>query len=150
MYPVFLDLTGRLAVVVGAGPVGTRKRIGLRAAGTLVRVVCLEPAAAEEGVEWVTAAYDAAHLDGAFLAVAAATPEVNARVVADCRARGVLVCSASDPGTGDFITPAVHRLGPITLAVSTGGTAPGVAAALRDHLAAQLDPVWVERVEGGR
>lgn len=150
MYPVFLDLTGRLAVVVGAGPVGTRKRAALRAAGARVRVVCLEPGTPEDGVEWLTAAYDPSHLTGAFLAVAAATPEVNARVVADCRSAGVLVCSASDPPTGDFITPAVHRLGPITLAVSTGGLAPAVAAALRDHLATQVGPEWVERVEQGR
>jgi precorrin-2 dehydrogenase/sirohydrochlorin ferrochelatase len=140
MYPLFLDLSGRLAVVVGAGPVGRRKVAGLLAAGARVRVICLEEGSVEG--EWLREPYEARHLQGATLAFAAATAEVNARVVADARAAGVLVCDAGDGAAGDFHTPAVFRDGPIVVAVGTGGRAPGVAAALRDHLAGLIGPEW--------
>jgi siroheme synthase-like protein len=143
MYPVFLDLKDRLVVVVGAGPVGGRKVAGLLAAGARVKVVCLERAPIP-GVEWVTEPYRADHLDGACLVFAAVNREINAQIVADARARGVWVCDAADGANGDFHTPAIHRRGPLIVAVSTSGRAPAVAAALRDHLAAQIGPEWLQ------
>lgn len=146
MYPVFLDLNDRLVVVVGAGPVGGRKVAGLLAAGAKVRVVCLERAPIP-GVEWLTEPYRPEHLDGACLVFAAANAQVNAQVVADARARGIWVCDAADGSNGDFHTPAVHRRGPLVIAVGTSGRAPAVAVALRDHLAAQIGPEWLQRVQ---
>jgi len=145
MYPVFLDLKDRLVVVVGAGPVGGRKVAGLLAAGAKVRVVCLERAPIP-GVEWLSEPYRADHLDGACLVFAAANPQVNAQVVADARARGIWVCDAAAGSQGDFHTPAVYRRGPLVVAVGTTGLAPSIAAALRDHLAAQIGPEWLERL----
>ena len=111
MFPVFLDLTGRLAVVIGGGAVGQRKLAGLRAAGARVRVVCLEarPADLYPEIDWITGNYQASHLEGAALVLAAASPEVNARVVHDARSHGLWVMDAGDPGRGDFHVPAVLR-----------------------------------------
>lgn len=145
MYPLFLDLKNRLVVVVGAGPVGRRKIAGLLACGARVRVVCLE-SASTQGVEWWSEPYRESHLTGATLVFAAATTDVSAQVVRDARRLGVLVCNASDGTDSDFQTPAVFRSGPITVAVSTSGQAPSVAAALRDHLAQTIGPEWIEKV----
>ncbi len=41
-YPLLLDVAGRAVLVVGAGPVGTRRAIGLADAGALVTVVAPE------------------------------------------------------------------------------------------------------------
>jgi siroheme synthase-like protein len=145
MFPLFLDLTGRLAVVVGGGPVGRRKAAALRSAGARVRLVCLEDRPAEEtdpAVEWRTEPYHPAHLEGAALACAAGPREVNARVVADGRARGVWVNAASGPAAGDFLLPAVVRQGDFVLAVSTGGAAPGLARAVRRRLEEEFDEVF--------
>lgn len=144
MFPVTLDLAGRTVVVVGGGAVGRRKAVAAAAAGALVTVV--DPAGSP-GVTVRAEPYSPAHITGAALVFACATPEVNARVVADCRARGVWVNSATDPSAGDFTLPAVHAVGRLTLAVATDGASPALARRVRDRLAGQFDgafAAWVE------
>ena len=137
-YPIELDLRGRLAVVVGLGPVGLRKASGLVLAGA--RVVGVDPGRNEaiEGVEVVAEGYRADQLAGSSLVFAAATPIVNARVVVDARRLGIWANSASDPTSGDFTLPATWRDGPILLTVSTSGASPALAASLRDRAARAL------------
>src|SRR5262245_65841693 len=125
MFPVFLDLTGKRVVVVGGGAVGRRKARTARDAGAAVVIV--DPQApGEPGVAHLAEAYRAEHLIGACLVFAAATPEVNARVVADAKAAGVWVNSATDPQHGDCFLPAVVRRGGLTIAVGTGGASPAL------------------------
>jgi siroheme synthase-like protein len=145
MFPVFLDLTDRLAAVIGGGPVGRRKMAGLRDAGARVRLVCLEPRPVDlvdEGVDWLVESYVAHHLDGAVLVFAAGPAELNEHVVADARSRGIWVSSASDPQAGDFISPATIRSGPLLIAVSTGGTVPALARRIRERLQEQFDDTF--------
>src|SRR5262249_37370247 len=74
------------------------------------------------------------------LVFAAATEAVNREVVRDARAAGVWVNSASEPSAGDFMLPAAWRDGPLLVTVSTTGSSPALAAALRDRAAAALGP----------
>jgi len=148
MFPLFLNLTGRLAVVIGGGAVGRRKAHALLEGGADVRLVCLEgpSLALGAGIEWRTEAYRPDHLDGAALVFAAATPEINRQVVADARARGLLVNSATGPEECDFFLPATVRRGEFVLAVSTGGASPAVARAIRRRLEEQFDNAFGEWV----
>lgn len=148
-FPVSLALTGRRVVVVGGGAVGRRKALAARAAGAVVRVVAPEPRPADvpADVEWVAEPYRAGHLDDQTLVFAAAPTAVNASVVADATARQLWVCDSADPARGSFTTPAVGAVGPVTVAVDTGGAAPALARRLRDRIVDRLDPAiaaWAE------
>ncbi|MFN4257842.1 MAG: bifunctional precorrin-2 dehydrogenase/sirohydrochlorin ferrochelatase [Gemmataceae bacterium] len=144
-YPLFVDLTDRLCVVVGGGTVGLRKGAALRAAGARVRLVCLEarPETPEwQEVDWRREAYRPEHLDGAMLVVAAATPELNQRIVADAQQRGTWVNAADAPAAGTVYLPAVVRRGGFVLAVGTGGAAPALARQVRQRLEADYDEAF--------
>jgi siroheme synthase-like protein len=136
-YPIHVDVNGRSCLVVGLGSVGMRRALGLLEAGA--RVTGVDPnasgAAVPDGVDLRREPYCSEHLAGVHLAFAAATDDVNRRVVADARARGTWVNSASDPEMGDFSVPAVWRDGPITLSVGTGGASPALARALCNRAA---------------
>jgi precorrin-2 dehydrogenase/sirohydrochlorin ferrochelatase len=150
MLPLFLNVTGRLCVVIGGGPVGRRKARVLVEAGAVVRLVCLEPSPDDgdhSGLQWIRAPYQPRHLDGAMLVFAAASPEINRQVVADAQARGLLVNAATEPEGGDFFLPAVVRRGPLTIGIGTEGTAPALAAAMRLLVEEQLDPAFTRWAE---
>jgi siroheme synthase-like protein len=151
-YPLMLDIADRLVVIVGGGAVAARKAKGLLDCGA-TRVRCVSPAfgaGIPDGVERIEGRYGPRHLDGAALAFAATDdPAVNAAVVRDGRARGVLVnrADAVDDGEpGDFATPARWTDGAVSVTVSAGGS-PALAALIRDGVKANWDPRWTRMAE---
>ncbi|MEI6634798.1 MAG: bifunctional precorrin-2 dehydrogenase/sirohydrochlorin ferrochelatase [Chlamydiota bacterium] len=144
MYPVCLDLRGRLCVVAGGGGVAARKTRGLLAAGAEVRVVAKSACAglarlARAGkITLRRKACSLPDLRGAFLCIAATDdPEVNARVSSGARRRGVMVNVADAPELCDIFLPAVVTRGALRIAVSTGGGSPALAKQLREEIGAR-------------
>lgn len=140
LFPVFLKLEGRDVLVVGGGQVATAKATALLAAGARVRVVApevrleLERAAAEVSRR----PFEPSDLQGTWLAVAAATPEVNREVARCAEARRIFVNAVDDPRNASVYLGGVVRRDGVTLAVSTGGRAPALAGLLREALEALL------------
>jgi siroheme synthase-like protein len=149
-YMACLDLTGRRCVVVGGGSVGTEKVYGLLACGADVTVVSpeLHEDLRRVPITWRPRRYRERDLDGAFLVVAATEDRhVNERVHRDAEARGMLCNVADVPDLCNFILPAVHREGPIAIAVSTGGASPALAKRIRSDVAAAIGPRHAELAE---
>mgnify|MGYP001334069061 CR=1 FL=1 len=146
VYPLFVDLRDRLAVVVGAGSVGRRKMQGLLQAGARVRWVdplLAEQSCDESGVEPIGRTFVETDLAGALLVIACTdVPEVNRQVLQAARQRQILCCCADQPDPGDFIQPALFRRQNLQVAVSTGGTCPFLAQEIRDRLEQQVPDSW--------
>jgi siroheme synthase-like protein len=142
-YPAVLCLTALPCLVVGGGPLAARKAQGLLAAGALVTVVApeIDPAVDALEVHVERRPYEAG-MAGRFRLVITATgvPEVDRQVADDAERAGVFVNSADDPDNCTFYLPAVHRDGPVTVAVSTTGASPALAVWLRNRLAAAAGP----------
>jgi uroporphyrin-III C-methyltransferase/precorrin-2 dehydrogenase/sirohydrochlorin ferrochelatase len=160
LLPIFLNLNGRDVVLVGGGGVAAAKLHALIAAGARVRVVAptldadIERAGADAGpVGLVRRQFVDADLDGAWLVVAAATPEVNRQVAAAAEARRVFVNAVDDPANATaFLSGTIRRDG-VTLAISTNGDAPALTALVREALDALLPDdlgAWVERARRAR
>jgi siroheme synthase-like protein len=113
VYPIVMNVQGRLAVVVGGGTVAERKVAALLEAGAAVRVVSPELVPALEHlrdrgqITWEARRFEAATLEGATLAFAATDDDtVNAAVVTAARKRSILVNDAGKAERGDFATHA--------------------------------------------
>jgi precorrin-2 dehydrogenase/sirohydrochlorin ferrochelatase len=150
-YPLLLDVSDRLIVIVGGGEVAVRKAIGLLDAGAKrVRMIAPRGSAhMPDSVERIYDAYRREHLQSAGLVFAATDdPHVNVHVLRDARAMNILVCRAdADEGnSGDFATPAMLRRGPVLVTVSTGGS-PALAKMLRATIEGNLDPRFVTMAE---
>ncbi len=141
MLPLLLDVTGRRALVVGAGPVAARRISMLIEAGAQVRVVA--PQVSDEvvslGVPVERREFEASDVDGAWLVFACTdVAAVNAAVAAAAEANGTF-CVRADAATGGTArTPVVLRRDGITVAVN-GGDDPRRATLLRDAIAFGLD-----------
>lgn len=120
VYPIFLRLTGRRVLVVGAGPVAARRVTGLLAEGADVTVVAPEvsegfPSPVEQRD------FEPSDVDGVWLVQACATPEVNALVAAAARERFVWCIDAADADGSAAWTAVSVPAGPAQVAVSGGG-----------------------------
>src|SRR5438270_7580425 len=135
LYPAFLKLDGLPVVIVGGGTVAASKLDGLLAAGARVTVIAphVHPEIRARATVLETV-FRPAHLAGARWVVAAATPEVNREVAAAAAARGIFVNAVDDPEVATAYLGGVIRRGNVEIAISTGGTAPALAALLREAL----------------
>ena len=107
-FPLFVDLTGRAAVVIGGGTVGLRRAEVLRRFGADVTLISPRLCAPLEGVRHIPRPYQPGDLAGAFLAVAAADDgAVNAAAGREARERGVMFNRSDCPADCDFFFPAV-------------------------------------------
>ena len=134
MLPLVLNPTSIKVGLAGQGPARDRRTALLADAGVEARLL-------PETVP------DAA-LKGLQLLFVAGLAEGEARELAGrARALGVLVNVEDVLPLCDFHVPAIVRRGELLLTASTGGQVPGLARALREHLADEFGPEWTGRLK---
>ena len=159
LFPLFLKLAGRKVLVVGGGPVATAKVGALREAGAEIAVVApevgpeLADLASTGKISLVRRSFTAADLGGAWLVVAAATPDVNRGVAAAAESQRLFVLAVDNPSAASAYGAGALRRGGVTVAVSTDGRAPALAGLLREGLEAVLPEdleMWTAEAERQR
>jgi siroheme synthase-like protein len=153
MYLPLLFKNKLSCLFVGGGQVASRKIETLLEMPCDITIVApyLSGLAAEEvrkgSVHWLEREYARGDCKG-FQLIVAATPirEVNRRVSEEAREHGIPINVVDDPVLSTVIFPAVWRDKSLSVAVSTEGSAPFMAAEIRTFLAscAQGMGRWVE------
>jgi precorrin-2 dehydrogenase/sirohydrochlorin ferrochelatase len=140
--PICVEVKDRPIVMIGGGRIALQKLTTIMRYADTVTVIApsIDPRISSLPLRAVESAYEPSQLDGAFLVYACTDDrEVNRRVAADARSRGILVNVADDTEACAFVSPAVHTNGNLSVAVSSNGSAPRKARELRDHLIGVID-----------
>ncbi len=148
-FPISLRLHGKKVLLVGAGKIATGRLLQLIEAGAVVHVVAPEASpeisklAAEGAIHFFKRGFQAGDCEGASIVFSATDDkEVTLAVVAEARAKGILVNAADIPPLCDFYVPSFGRRGPVTVAVSTAGLAPGLSRAMKERALEAVGPEW--------
>lgn len=142
-FPLFINLSGKKALIVGGGKVAERKAgilQGFDAAVTLVSPTATPAirAAAQAGaIRLLTRDYQSDDMDGAALVIAATgDQDVDRRVHRDARRRGIPLNVADDPGLCTFFFPAVVHRSDFVIGVTTSGSYPALSKYARQRIEA--------------
>lgn len=155
LYPLFLNLQGRVCVVVGGNEMAEAKVKELLEAEAKIRVIA--PAATDQiaawsqagRLEWVGRAYEDGDLREAFLAVSVADAKTNAQVFEEAETHRTFCNAVDDIEHCNCYASAVVRRGPLQIAISTAGKSPALAQRLRKELEEQFGEeyaLWVTRL----
>jgi precorrin-2 dehydrogenase / sirohydrochlorin ferrochelatase len=153
LFPMFLKLSARPCLVVGAGAVAESKIASLLEAGGHVRVVAPEATpqvrswAQSKEIEWHQRIFQPDDLEGMFLVIAATSSrDLHERIFKEATRRGVLCNIVDVPALCDFYYPSVVQRGSLQIAISTAGQSPALAQRLRKQLEDQFGPEYEEWV----
>ena len=157
LFPIFLKLTARPCLVIGAGALAESKIESLRTAEAAVTVIApaASPAIAELAdageILWHPRPYASGDVaPGTFLVVTATNvPEVNRAVYLEATSKSILCNAVDDPPFCDFYFPSIVRRGDLQIAISTAGASPALAQRLRKELNAALPAdlgPWLEEL----
>ncbi|MBI5438440.1 MAG: uroporphyrinogen-III C-methyltransferase [Nitrosomonadales bacterium] len=140
--PIFVNVKGRLCLVVGGGEVAHRKASVLLDAGAVVKAVAPEFSGAFAGfpgIECIAEHFQHSHLEGAALVIAATDDSaVNQDVSQQARARSIPVNVVDNPDLCTFIIPSIMDRSPLMVAFSSGGASPVLARMLRGKLESMI------------
>ena len=145
MYPIMLDISNKLCVVIGGGKIAYRKVIPLLKAGANIHIVSPEICDeinklwTEQKVKVFLKEVEKADYEHAFMIITATnSKEINEQIYKNT-SENQLVNIVSDQEMGNFHIPASLVRGRLVISVSTGGASPTLAKKIRNDLLDQFD-----------
>ncbi|MDD5542944.1 MAG: bifunctional precorrin-2 dehydrogenase/sirohydrochlorin ferrochelatase [Acidobacteriia bacterium] len=157
LFPIFLKLQGRRALVVGGGTMAALRVKQLIAAEAQVTVIAptLGSAMAKfseaKQMKIHSKKFEPADLTREYFLAIAATDDtdVNAAVAAQAERLGILYNAVDDIEHSSFYTPSVVERGDLLIAISTNGHSPVLARRLRQEFEQALPTefgAWVQEL----
>lgn len=148
-YPVYLDMRGRNALVIGGGAVGSRKAETLLRAGARVTLVSPQVtetirSLADAGrLTWHARCYQSSDVADMFLVFSATDDaDLNRRIEEDAAEQHALCNFADRPDRGHFILPSIIERGDLLVSISTSGKSPALARRLRQDMEAYFGEAY--------
>lgn len=139
--PLCFDLKTKPCLIVGGGKIAYRKAVLLNKAGAVITVVAptisqeLAALAEQSGGQLFNRAYNSDDLTGCIFVVGATDIDaVNRQIAADANKLGLLVNIVDNPALCNIIFPALIDRNPILVSVSSSGSAPVLARAVRSQI----------------
>lgn len=127
-FPLFIDISDRTFLVVGAGNIAVRRILKLREFGCRIVVVAKSVSAVimgmqDESLILKERAYDTTDiLDMDYVIAATDDRSVNEKIVWDCNKEGIMVNDASDYENCDFFFPGLVTEEEIVIGVTSSGS----------------------------
>ncbi len=120
--PISINVTNKKILLIGGGKVATHKAQIIYRFITDITVV--SPEFTEEILKlpfnFIKKEYEPSDLDGAFLVyVCTGNHELNAQIKVHAEEKGILTSVCDAPLLCDFVSPAIHKEGNLTIAVSS-------------------------------
>jgi len=140
--PVALNLDGRLVVIIGGGNIALQKVKTLQKYDANVMVYAREvlDIVRETGVKWQEISYSSELLDGASVVYGATDSwDLNRQIGNDGRAIGAIVNVVDDPKNCDFVSPALHQIDNMSIAVTSNAKDVMSSIGLRNKIREFLD-----------
>ncbi len=153
-YPIMLDINKKPTTVIGGGKVAERKVISLLEHGAKVTVISpqctktIENLWVENRIQLMKRNYQTGDLVGSFL-VYVATDDVNVSEGChrEAKENNIMINVVDVPYLCDFIVPAIHRQGSLTIAVSTDGKSPMFSRKIREELQQQYGKEYIVMID---
>ena len=147
--PIFLNVKGTPALVVGGGFLAARKADLLLRAGCKLKVLAptlgdeLIRLAEEHAFEHITGELEAEHLAGCLVVFGCSHDNaVNRKLRQLATEAGILVNVTDDPESCDFIMPAVVDRSPLLVAVASGGASPILTRMLKARFETEIPAAY--------
>ncbi len=141
-FPLFVDLTEKSILVVGAGRIARRRIMTLLDFSGKITVIApdihpdIESLAVEnDNLEILVRKYESTDLDGKDMAIVATTDvSLNVEISRECKERGIPVNTSHDKSLCDFYFPGLVRKDNIVVGVTSCGTDHAAAKKVTDDL----------------
>lgn len=145
LFPMFVDISEKKVVVIGAGNIAARRIDVLTSFASEIVVVAdrvseqVRRMADENVIELYERKYDRDDLYGADIVIAATDDhKLNDEIYSVCKCLGIMVNVCTDQNKCDFHFPGIVKKDPLVIGINAGGTDHGLVKETREKIEAML------------